>query len=193
MQHLSSLRLKHVLPFFENQIQAELSSIDSAQWVDHVNTNTYEGSWRVFPLRTLRENKEAHPIIQSFQIETGRHWVDLPVLGSLLSIQAIIKSIPVCFYSIRLMLLQPQGFINEHRDRGLNLENGCARLHVPLQTHNEVSFISNGVELPMEAGDLWYINADQPHSVENKGSISRINLVLDCEVNDWLTKKVSLC
>jgi quercetin dioxygenase-like cupin family protein len=42
----------------------------------------------------------------------------------------------------------------------------------------------------MQEGELWYINADQVHWVENKGAEARINLVLDCVVNEQLKEQV---
>jgi quercetin dioxygenase-like cupin family protein len=44
--------------------------------------------------------------------------------------------------------------------------------------------------VPMRAGELWYINADQEHSVQNLGEEDRINLVMDCAANDWLYKAI---
>ena len=38
----------------------------------------------------------------------------------------------------------------------------------------------------MRAGELWYFNADQMHEVHNRSDQDRINLVVDCGVNDWL-------
>ena len=45
-----------------------------------------------------------------------------------------------------------------------------------------------GQTIAMAAGEAWYVNVCLPHSVENRGSIDRINLVLELEVNDWLRK-----
>ena len=42
----------------------------------------------------------------------------------------------------------------------------------------------------MEAGELWYFNADQIHEVYNRGGEDRINLVIDCVVNDWLREEI---
>jgi hypothetical protein len=44
--------------------------------------------------------------------------------------------------------------------------------------------------VPMVAGELWYMNADQIHSVENHGTEARINLVIDCEANAWLKESI---
>ena len=88
------------------------------------------------------------------------------------------------------MRLHPGAEINAHRDHGLSLEHGEARLHLSLQTNEQLNFFVNEKRVPMQAGELWYINADQVHRVENKGSEPRINLVLDCVVNDHLKEQI---
>jgi hypothetical protein len=38
----------------------------------------------------------------------------------------------------------------------------------------------------MAEGECWYLNVNQPHRVENRGSADRVHLVLDCVVDEWL-------
>jgi hypothetical protein len=38
----------------------------------------------------------------------------------------------------------------------------------------------------MAAGEAWYLDLNLPHSVTNHGPTDRVNLVVDCVVNDWL-------
>jgi hypothetical protein len=40
----------------------------------------------------------------------------------------------------------------------------------------------------MQEGDCWYINANLPHRIANKGSSNRIHFVVDCKVNHWLSQ-----
>jgi aspartyl/asparaginyl beta-hydroxylase (cupin superfamily) len=89
------------------------------------------------------------------------------------------------------MRLHAGAEIKPHRDQGLCLEQGEARLHLPLQTNEQLNFYVDDKRVPMQAGDLWYINADQVHWVENKGQNARINLVIDCEVNTWLRELIN--
>ncbi|BFT32226.1 aspartyl/asparaginyl beta-hydroxylase domain-containing protein [Alteromonas sp. D210916BOD_24] len=185
-----SQRINIDLPYIQDTVDSELRAIAGHNWVSHVNQKEYIGDWRVLALRTQQGSVNAHPILQGFQIEETDAWVDLPVLKSLPGIAALVSAIPVEYKSIRLMELTPNSHIKVHQDRGLCIENGEARLHIPLQTHNCLYFVSNGVQLPMAAGQLWYINADKPHEVKNESPISRINLVMDCEVNDWLLEQV---
>ena len=66
------------------------------------------------------------------------------------------------------------------------MEYGEARLHVPLCGADAMQFQVAGKPVPMRTGEVWYINADMQHEVINHGDQDRINLVIDCEVNNWL-------
>ena len=185
-QPLSSQKLPITLPFIQADIDRELSFIQDEQWVKHVNHDVYQGNWSVIPLRTLKQNEKAHPILQSYQIEGKGEWVDLPILQLLPNVGAILSALELNFRAIRLMKLAGGAQILSHRDQGLCIEKGEARLHIPLQTNAQLEFISHGKLLDMQAGELWYINADQQHSVTNKGGEDRINLVVDCFVDNKL-------
>jgi hypothetical protein len=41
----------------------------------------------------------------------------------------------------------------------------------------------------MAAGEIWYLDFNQPHSVVNRGKSERVHLVIDVCVNDWLTER----
>jgi mannose-6-phosphate isomerase-like protein (cupin superfamily) len=171
-------------------MQSELVDLLEHGWVDHVNRRDYAGGWDVLPLRCQGEYAEAHPVLQSFAIESTDEWQDLPVLKICPAIHAFLQSMQCPLKAVRLMRLKAGAEIKPHRDRGLSLEYGEARLHLPLQTSNKIHFFVNGREVPMRAGELWYINADQEHSVQNLGEEDRINLVMDCAANDWLYKAI---
>ena len=185
---LQSQLVKKMVGFDRQACCAELARIPPAQWLKHVNQAGYEGDWSVIALNTLRQHLDKHPIIQSFNIETGDDWVELPILDELTAVSELLRQIPFTLKSIRLMKLDPGANIKEHRDLGLSIEHGEARLHIPLQCDEKIVFISNGKSLAMKEGELWYINADAPHSVQNKGEVSRINLVIDCQLDtkQWL-------
>lgn len=164
----------------------------SEAWVDHVNKNDYRGGWDVLPLRCQRQHLHAHPILQGFAIADGDDWENLPVLIRCPAIASIFNQLPCPIKAARLMRLKAGAEIKPHRDHGLSIEYGEARLHVPIHTSDAVSFFVDNKKIPMRAGELWYFNADQIHEVYNHGSEDRINLVIDCVVNDWLRQQI-LC
>ncbi|MEM6185735.1 aspartyl/asparaginyl beta-hydroxylase domain-containing protein [Shewanella vaxholmensis] len=175
-------------------LQQELNALLLQDWLPHVNQRDYrqgdQGGWDVLALRCAAEYQTAHPILQAFSIATQEHWQDLPCLESSPALLSVLKSLACPVKSVRLMRLHAGAEIKPHRDLGLSLEQGEARLHLPLQTNDALNFYVDEKRVPMQAGELWYINADQVHWVENKGQDARINLVIDCEVNTWLRELV---
>lgn len=174
----------------DKQLQEEIAALQQPVWVDHVNRNDYSGSWDVLPLRCQKQHLHAHPLLQGFAIEMGSDWENLPALEHCPQIQSIFKQLHCPIKAARLMRLAAGAEIKPHRDQGLGMEFGEARLHVPIHTSAAVSFIVDNKTIPMKAGELWYFNADQIHEVYNRGSEDRINLVIDCVVNDWLRDKI---
>lgn len=172
------------------QMRHELELLLQLQWHAHVNKRDYQGGWDVLPLRCASEHLHAHGILQSFALYASEGWSNLPHLEQSPALLRFVTALPYQVKSVRLMRLHPGAEIKPHRDHGLCLEQGEARLHLPLQTNALLKFFVNQQQVPMQAGELWYINADQVHQVENKGSECRINLVLDCVVNDELKDQI---
>jgi hypothetical protein len=171
-------------------LQADTAFLLRQSWVGHVNRRDYQGDWNILPLRCPREHADAHPILQGFAIQGNDEWQDLPLLQECPAIRALLKTLNCPLKSVRLMRLCAGAFIRPHRDQGLALEYGEARLHLPIHTSSDVRFVVDGRRVPMRAGELWYINTDREHEVRNPGKSDRINLVIDCLVNDWLRAQV---
>ncbi|KFN46738.1 aspartyl/asparaginyl beta-hydroxylase domain-containing protein [Arenimonas metalli] len=171
-------------------LQAEVDRLLAQGWVDHVNQRDYTGRWDVLPLRCQRQHAAAHPVLQGFALEGGEDWQDLPVLDGCPSIRGLLAALDCPLQAVRLMRLHAGAEIHPHRDPGLGIEHGLARLHLPVRTHEAVGFLVDGERMPMQAGELWYFNADQVHEVHNRGVEDRIHLVIDCVANDWLVAMV---
>lgn len=174
----------HKLPleFDPAPLAAELELITDAEWRPHFNSQTYSGVWRVAALRSkggMLERVEAHP-------STSDEFADTPILARCPELARVVHGFRCPTTAARLLSLSPGAVVREHRDHGLRLEDGEARLHIPVRTSREVEFVLDGALLPMAPGECWYINADLPHSVVNRGSTERVHLVIDCLVNDWL-------
>ncbi|PKH07400.1 aspartyl/asparaginyl beta-hydroxylase domain-containing protein [Moritella sp. Urea-trap-13] len=171
-------------------LQRELRTLMNNDWVDHINRQCYSGGWDVQPLRTLQKNALQHPILQSFALEEQGNWIDLPVLATLPKIRRILNWFQCDIEAVRLMRLKPDAHIQSHQDKGLAMEYGFARFHIPICAAEQVEFMVNGKLLPMKNGELWYLNADATHSVRHVGNDDRINLVIDCKVNKWLQQQI---
>lgn len=172
-------------------LRAEADALAAAQWLGHVNHGGYQGDWHVLALRCQRQHVGAHPILQTFSIEDrGQEWEDLPLLKDCPAIGQVLGQLQCPLRSVRLMRLKAGSSIRPHRDHGLGLEHGQARLHVPVYTHPDVRFLVEGQVIPMEAGELWYFNADATHEVVNEGLCDRTHLVIDCIANPWLERRI---
>lgn len=174
-------------------LQADIAPLLRQSWVGHVNHRDYQGDWNVLPLRCRSEHAEAHPLLQGFSIqgiEEGEEWRDLPLLRECPAIQSVLAGLRCPLKSVRLMRLCAGAWIKPHRDHGLALEYGEARLHLPIQSSRDVRFMVDGQRAPLREGELWYINTDREHEVRNTGKTDRIHLVIDCLANDWLRERV---
>ncbi len=163
-------------------------------WQTHVNKNAYQGAWDVLPLRCMQQHQAAHPVLQSFFLEESTEpetWTNLPRITHYPSIDKLVSEFRCKVKSVRFMRLHPCSNILPHTDHGVGLAFGEARLHVPLVTDTKVCFFVAGKSIPMNTGELWYIDATREHWVTNESPKHRIHLVIDCVTNDWLHDYIS--
>lgn len=171
-------------------MQAELNTLLTQIWIAHVNQRDYSGGWDVLPLRCQREHIDAHPVLQGFSVESGEDWEYLPIMQACPAMLGFLNSLQCSLKAVRLMRLKAGAEIKEHRDAGLGLAYGEVRLHLPLHINKDIEFFCNQRRIPMQAGELWYFNADKLHAVRNHSSEDRISLVIDCHANSWLREHI---
>ncbi|WP_438020332.1 aspartyl/asparaginyl beta-hydroxylase domain-containing protein [Sorangium sp. So ce315] len=87
---------------------------------------------------------------------------------------------------VRLLSLGPGGIIARHRDNFVSFEEGMLRLHVPVVTHPDVDFFIDGERCDWKEGELWYGDFSRFHSAHNRSPITRVHLVIDLLVNDFV-------
>lgn len=178
------------LSFDIQALQTDVNSLLELQWIEHVNVNDYQGDWNILALRCPAQYYDQHAILQSFAVEQLAQWTNLPALQRSDNISELIGQLQCEVGAVRLMRLKSNAYIKPHRDKGLAMEYGEARLHLPIYSDKGVEFVVNDKKVPMQMGELWYINADQTHWVRNNGEQDRINLVIDCKVNAWLRRLI---
>ncbi|MET1254968.1 aspartyl/asparaginyl beta-hydroxylase domain-containing protein [Aliikangiella maris] len=162
-------------------------------WQAHVNQQAYQGSWDVIALRAKKEFQNAHPILQCFSHESGDskdEWTNLPIINQYPPIKGLLSRMTCPIKSVRFMRLHGYSSILPHRDPGVGLNSGEARLHIPISFPHGTQFIVAGKSVPMIPGELWYIDADREHSVVNSSAECRTHLVVDCIANDWLKNMI---
>ncbi len=82
------------------------------------------------------------------------------------------------FPRVMLARMAPGGVIHPHRD-----ENPAAKwphkIHIPLQTNDNVIFFVDGVAYQFAEGEAVEVNNMGLHAVENRGSTDRIHLIFE--------------
>ncbi len=170
------------------QMQAEVAALSASRWKQHYNTKHYEGNWSILSLRAMHGNADNIYAVHTSGTHPASLYADTPLLDACSYIKEVIHSFKCEKTSIRLMKLNAGAVIKEHTDHDMNMEAGEARLHIPVQTNQQVAFYIKEDLIPMKEGECWYLNLSLPHRVHNKGLTDRIHLVMDCQVNDWLSE-----
>jgi hypothetical protein len=82
------------------------------------------------------------------------------------------------FPRVMLARMAPGGVIHPHRD-----ENPAAKwphkVHIPLQTNDNVDFYVDGVRYHFAEGEVVEVNNMGVHAVENRGLTDRIHLIFE--------------
>jgi hypothetical protein len=170
-------------------LAAELAALPAEAWTTHFVPQNYDGEWSAAPLRCGAH--AIHPIHRIACDPTETRFVDTELLAALPAFRAALAQFRCPLTMVRLMRLAPGSVIKEHSDPGLGAEEGRARLHVPVTTSAAVDFRVNGRRIEMSAGSVWYLRLSDPHSVQNRGAVDRIHLVVDAVVDPWLTSMLS--
>jgi mannose-6-phosphate isomerase-like protein (cupin superfamily) len=168
------------------KMQEEVSALEESFWKPHYNEKQYEGEWTTLPLRSINGNIQNSVSIQSSSLQHNMAYRDTILLKDCFYLQSVINFFLCEKMAVRLMKLNPGAVIKEHADLEMSFEEGEARFHIPIITNDKVDFFIEEEKIPMKEGDCWYLNLSLKHRVNNFGKTSRIHLVIDCKVNDWL-------
>jgi quercetin dioxygenase-like cupin family protein len=181
-------RQKLGLTFNIEQLLADLDRLEQNEWIDHFVKQNYEGSWQAIPLRA--QTGATHPIQQIFSNPGTDDYCDTEFLKRSPYFTEVLKKFPCHLLSVRLMKLKAGSRIKEHIDPDLGLEDGYARLHIPITTNPELEFSLNGKRVVMNPGECLYLRLSDPHYINNNGDSDRIHIVLDMKANAWLSSMV---
>jgi hypothetical protein len=170
--------------FDSNRLKEEVDALEKNSWKLHFQVLHYEGEWTALPLRSINGNPQnifVSPIPDNI-------YQDTIFLKECPYLQQVLGSFKCQLLGVRLLKLNAGAVIKEHRDAELCFEKGEIRLHIPVITHEDVEFYLDKERMPLKEGDCWYMNFNLLHSINNKSSINRIHLVIDAQVNDWVTE-----
>ena len=177
-------RFKLPLTFDAQRMQEDLGRLQSSDWIEHFVKQNYDGDWSVIPLRGPAT--ATHPVMMIYSDPTCTEFVETPFLKDLSYLTRVLQTFRCPLQATRLMKLSAGSRIKKHTDLDLAVENGTARLHIPIQTNHAVDFRLNGTRVVLNEGECWYLRLSDPHSVENRGKSDRVHLVIDVTVNKWL-------
>jgi len=176
---ISVLRLP--FKFDSKSLQSDLRNFTPADWTPHFNVHYYEGDWSGI---ALRATKGAH--VQLYPDPTATGFEDTAMLLRCSYIPEVLKAFECELETVRFLRLGAGASIREHRDYKLSVEDGVARVHIPVKTNSQVEFYLDGKRIEMQEGEAWYLNFNLHHSVKNTSGEDRVHLVVDCIVNDWM-------
>lgn len=165
-----------------------LADLPEDAWTPHFNSAYHDGDWSGITLLGPSQTRNAVLPAQgpgsAAAAAVASRWHSARWAEPLQAIASPISS-------ARLLRLGPGARIREHRDPDLGEQQGDVRLHLPLRSHPQVEFILDGQAVPMQAGELWFLDLARPHRVENRSEHSRVHLVLDVRRNAWLLEQIA--
>jgi quercetin dioxygenase-like cupin family protein len=176
-------RVRLPLDFDTAALAAEATALPPEAWVGHFNTGIYCGNWTGVALRSpggMDGRLYPDPV-------STVAYADTPVLLANPALRAALTQFRCPVTAARLLALAPGACIREHSDYRLGWEDGEIRVHVAIITAPGVGFVLDGRPIDLPAGEAWYLDFNRPHQVTNNATVTRIHLVVDCVVEDWLT------
>lgn len=181
-------RQKLALSFDSGQLLSDLGQLGQDEWIDHFVKQNYEGSWQAIPLRA--QAGATHPIQQIFSNPGCDEFCDTDHLKRSHYFTKVLKQFQCDLLSVRLMKLNAGSRIKEHIDPDMGLEDGYARLHIPITTNPQMEFWLNEKQVVMNPGECWYLRLSDPHYLVNNGDTDRVHIVLDVKANEWLSSMI---
>jgi Aspartyl/Asparaginyl beta-hydroxylase len=178
-------RVRLPLRFDAEALRSDLANLPGDAWTPHFNQGIYSGDWSGVALRSVGGTIAIYP-----DPTRTDEFADTEHLARCPNIAAALRRLECPLQSARLLRLGPASTIKPHDDYRLSFDDGEVRVHVPITTDDAVEFLLNGTPVDMAAGDCWYMDFTKTHSVTNRGPEARINLVVDCNVNEWLTEQL---
>lgn len=103
-------------------------------------------------------------------------------------LQSVLDTFKCDKFNFRVHNLTSGGKITLHRDHGRSIKDRVIRIHIPVTTNEEIYFYVNGERVQMQNGECWLADISKPHEVENRSPTDRMQLMIDCDLNEWWEK-----
>jgi aspartyl/asparaginyl beta-hydroxylase (cupin superfamily) len=162
-----------------------IGKVDVSDYISTLKNHNWEDwTFRQDTYEVHSETKSVPLLVDEFYSSKGDKSKDYKVYKKLLkNIEPIIKK----YYGdgeiirIELVTLPAKSKVKNHKDYGNSLEND-PRIHLVIQTNDDVVFTVDGEKKNMKVGELWEINNTKYHSVENNGNTDRVHMIIDFKI-----------
>ena len=183
------LARKIPLRFDSDRLRADLGAIAPSNWTPHFNTREYVGDWSGVALRVSARAGAGSRLLAGLGV--GSDFVNSPILDRCPYFREVLSAFRCPLKAARLLKLGAGASILEHRDYDLGLDDGEARVHIPVATNALVEFLLDGRRVIMNEGEAWYLELNRWHSVRNRGTTDRVHLVVNCIADDWFHSQLA--
>ena len=168
--------IKFDFQFDTEKILHELRTIEKSFNTIHsikIKENDLKGLHLITPLSNGEKDKRGF----SYQIT--------PELDKSPYLQSVLDTFQCDKFTFRIHNLVSKGRIELHRDTGSGLLSNIVRIHIPVTTNDDIYFYVDGKRVIMKNGECWFANITLPHEVENRSNNDRLQLMIDCDLNEW--------
>jgi len=164
-----------------------VGKLDISEYVNYLKSHDWEEwTYRQDTYEVHSETKSVPVIADETYTNKGKKSKYYKYYQNLLSnSKLILKKYYGNGYIIRTELVNLPAYCNvkRHIDRGESLVKD-KRIHLVLETNDEVIFKVDEVEKNMKVGELWEINNTKYHSVKNGGNTDRFHLIIDYKMTN---------
>ncbi|MBL4605116.1 MAG: aspartyl/asparaginyl beta-hydroxylase domain-containing protein [Flavobacteriaceae bacterium] len=168
--------LKLNFQFDAQRIRKELESISDSFYPilsAQIEDEALEGMHLIAPDREGKVDERGHTFHMSEELKKCPY------------LQEILDTFQCDKFLYRTQNLKPGGKIEMHRDRGRGIVDGIVRLNIPVSTNDQVYFYIDGERIAMKDGECWLPEVTKLHEVENRSDELRMQIMIDCDLNDW--------
>ena len=166
-------------PQLLRRLQEEISAI-TIPWKEEYS-EYQTGGWLTLSLMNNTGNAVDTLITDAEAIPTD-------LLETMPEMHTFLNGLGLKYMWVRLANMKPGAGLWEHVDYTDLDEVPRFRLHLPITDVPEAFLIIKGYKIRMKPGYMWKLDPTRNHAATNFGSVDRIHLLIDCYVDDHLTR-----
>jgi len=158
------------------KLRREVDSLNDVEYLKHPGMSNWSG----VPLRNPT-GAVTGVAINTLTPWTGEPCKDTEYMQKTPYIKEILDALPAQVHVVRLLKINTGFSLPPHRDGTRYAYDGgtICRLHLPIYTSPEVTFVIDNIEHHLEPGRLYYTDVSRIHTVHNRGTSDRVHLVID--------------